>query len=84
LAANKNVEFISPDSKTLVSPPQTDLTAVLHLSPDAYTFQEVDSSEEIYEMFEALRILWDFQAFEGTLKNPKGVFTRTFKKLADV
>lgn len=84
LAANKNVEFISPDSKTLVSPPQTDLTAVLHLSPDAYTFQEVDSSEEIYEMFEALRILWDFQAFEGTLKNPKGVFTRTFKKLADI
>jgi hypothetical protein len=84
LAANRNVDEVTPDSVNLLTPPSTDVTMGLHLSPTGFKFQEIESGERIYEVFEALREAWDFHAFEGADLTPKGVFGRTYKTLADV
>jgi hypothetical protein len=84
LAANRFVDTITPDNKTMIAPPQTDITAGLHLSPKGYTFKEVDSSEKMFGAFEALREVWPFHAFEGQLEDSKGVFLRTMKSPADI
>lgn len=85
LAANRNVDVITPDSKTLLTPESTDMTAALHLSPTGFTFQEVESGEKIYEVFSALRDVWGFHVFEGALEhNDESVLGRKMKTLADV
>lgn len=85
LAANRNVDVVTNDSKTLVTPETTDITAALHLSPDDFTFQEVESGEKIYETFQNLRQVWDFHVFEGKLENDgKTVLGRKMKTLGDV
>lgn len=79
LAANRNVTEISPDSVTMVAPPQVDMTVGLHLSPKGPVMKEIESGPEIFEDFESLRRIWDFHAFDGRLNHSKGVLLRTIK-----
>jgi hypothetical protein len=83
LAANRNVESISPDGMNLVEPMKSDITAALHLSPNGYLFQEVFSGEEAYQDFEALRKVWGLQAFEGNLYS-EPIFGRKFASVSDI
>lgn len=84
LAANKNVQEVTLDSQTLTEPVPSDLEVGLHLSPQGYVMQEVDTSAPVLETFEALREVWDFHAFEGRHLNPDGVLGRKIKTLKDL
>lgn len=84
LAANRNVGTITPDNENLIAPPETDITVGLHLSPEKYTFKEVDSSESIMNTFEALRDVWEYHAFDGSFGSDKGVFLRSINSPADL
>lgn len=85
LAANRNVDLVTPDSKTMLVPESTDMTAALHLNPEGFTFQEVDSGEEIYDTFQNLRQVWGFHVFEGALERKgSSVLGRKMKTLGDV
>lgn len=84
LAANRNVDSVSPTGTTLIDPPQVDMTAGLHLSPEGFEFRQVDSGDEVYEIFESLRTVWNFHAFEGALEIPSGVFGKNMKTPADI
>jgi hypothetical protein len=69
----------------MLVPEATDMTAALHLNPEGFTFQEVDSGEEIYDTFQNLRQVWGFHVFEGALeRNGSSVLGRKMKTLGDV
>lgn len=85
LAANRQVDTVTLDSKTMITPEKTDMTAALHLNPKGFTFQEVESGEEIYDTFQNLRKVWGFHVFEGALElDGSSVLGRKMKKLGDV
>lgn len=85
LAANRNVDVITIDSKTVLEPEVTDMTAALHLNPKGFTFQQVESGEQVYETFQNLRQVWDFHVFEGALNmDGETVLGRKMKTIEDV
>lgn len=65
LAANARGEFITADNKTLEPMPKIDDAIGIHISPKGVTTNRIDISDNVYDVFQSLRQVWDFQAFEG-------------------
>jgi len=76
-------QFISPDDITLIPTPKIEKAIAVHLSPKRYEVVEVEVSDEAWEIFEALRSLWLYHAFEGDLRLNQNVLLRTIEKPQD-
>lgn len=84
LAANVRCTEWYPDNKTKTTIPPIRKAAGLHLSPQGFTFQEVDISDEVFNIFAALRRVWNFHAFTGKLNSQDGVFGRKLNSPKDL
>ncbi len=83
LNAIARTQTISPDDKTLIPTPKIDTAIAVHLSPKRYEVVEVEISDEAWNIFEALRALWIYHAFDGDLTLNKNVLLRTLASPKD-
>jgi hypothetical protein len=74
LAANARGSEIAIDNKTLAPMPNIEGALGVHVSPKGITTTRIDIGDDVYDTFQSLRRVWNFQAFEGNLKKPKGIF----------
>jgi hypothetical protein len=85
LAANARVSHIAVDNNTkLIKSPKIELALAVHISPKGVKVMEVDNSDKIFDTFQSLRRVWDFQAFDGKLNEKNGVFLREVKRPEDL
>lgn len=84
LAANKRGTHLAIDNKTLVPAPTLEMGLGVHISPKGVKMVEIDTSDEVYDIFQSLRKVWDFHAFEGKLKTKNGIMLRTINSLKDL
>lgn len=82
LAANSRGETLSPDNKTLVPMPKIAYGLGVHLSPDQATTALINIDDDVFEVFEALRDVWEYAAF-STVKS-KSVFLKPILKKSDL
>lgn len=84
LTAFKNTTQAYPDHAQPVPTPQIDTGLALHISPEGYKVMEVNTSKEAWTIFESMREMWFYYAFEGMLDPQTKVLTRTLKSPKDL
>ena len=48
--------------------PEIDAAIGIHISPKGVVTNRINIDDEIYDTFQSLRRVWNFQVFEGTVK----------------
>lgn len=84
LNAFARTNLVSPDDKTLISTPNIDRAVAVHLTPKTYEVVEVELSDEVFAIFEALRSIWLYHVFDGDLRLNENVLQTRITKPQDL
>lgn len=82
LAANSRGETLSPDNENLIPMPKIDYALGVHLAPHQATTAHINIGDDVFEVFESLRNVWEFSAFSTV--NGKSVFAKPIVKKSDL
>jgi hypothetical protein len=65
LTAFSRTNLILPDNVNSIPTPKIDKAIALHISPDNYKCVAVDISNKSWDIFQSMREMWFYYAFEG-------------------
>lgn len=84
LAANARGSHLAVDNKELIEMPKIDTAIGIHISPKGVKTNRINIGNEVYDTFQSLRRVWDFQVFEGTIKHKQPVIQEEITSPTDI
>lgn len=84
LTANASSSVLAVNNEFLTEMPTIDAGIAVHLSPQGAKTDRINMSDDVYDIFQSLRKVWDFHVFEGVLRSGKPVIEETLHSASDL